>query len=383
MGKRSEFPGVEARPGGIRVFFRYQNRLCREPLRLPVTPANIKHAARLVATINAQVRAGIFDYAATFPDSVTATNGGVTVKDYVESYKRLQTHLAPSTLKSYTSALRLLDRFANCHPREVTASKLGMAILDHGFRSVKGRNNCISPLRGVFDLMVNDNIIASNPADALKYAKVQKGEPDPLTMEEVEDLLTWFRTNRSPQTLNYFEFAIFTGMRTSELLGLQWGDIDFRRGTAKVHRVVVNGEDKHTTKTARSRNVELMSRAIAALKRQKDHTFLTGGRIFDDPLTGKPYVDDKAPRLQWNAALKSLGMRERVAYQTRHTWVTMALMAGANPVWVAAQAGHSVQMTLQTYGKWISGADKGREMAKLESSSGEHLGNIRGNSGSN
>lgn len=380
MGKRADHPGVEIRPGGLRVFFRYQNKLHREPLRLPVTPANIKHAARLVSTINAQIRAGIFDYAATFPESKNVRHGSATMAQYVAAWRQLQTHLAPSTLKSYTSALRVLDRFAGCHPKEVTASKLGVAVLDHGFKTAKGRNNAISPLRGVFALIQRDGIIASNPADDLKFAKVQQGEPDPLTTDEIEAVLAWFRANRAPQVENYFEFAIFTGMRTSELLGLQWGDVDLRRGVARVHRVVVNGDDKATTKTARARDVELTDRALAALKRQKAHTFVGGGRIFDDPVTGKPFVDDKAPRLLWNACLKALGLRARVAYQTRHTWVTMALMAGANPVWVAAQAGHSVQMTLRTYGKWIMGADRGRELAKLN---GEHPGNIRGNKGSN
>ena len=101
----------------------------------------------------------------------------------------------------------------------------------------------------------------------------------------------------------------------------------------------------------------------AALVRQKAHTYLAGGVIFLDPITGRRYVDDKPPRMQWNAALKGLGMRHRVAYQTRHTFATLALMAGANPMWVSRQLGHStMQMTLSRYSRWIDQADQRREV---------------------
>eukprot|EP00456_Euglypha_rotunda_P032427 TRINITY_DN2512_c0_g5_i1.p1 TRINITY_DN2512_c0_g5~~TRINITY_DN2512_c0_g5_i1.p1 ORF type:complete len:270 (-),score=41.64 TRINITY_DN2512_c0_g5_i1:121-930(-) len=252
------------------------------------------------------------------------------------------------------------------HPGTVTASKLGLAFEEHGFRTAKGRNNAITPIRSLFELAVKDRLIQSNPAEELKFAKVQDPEPDPLTPEESDEVLGWLRENRDMQALNYFEFALWSGLRTSELLGLEWIDIDWRAKTARVRRAVVNGKEKAKTKTAKVREVELADRAIAALKRQRAYSQLAGGRIFLDPLTGRPYVDDKPPRLMWTAALREIGLRHRAAYQTRHTYATMCLMRGANAMWVSKQLGHaSLQMTLKVYSRWLPKADQGRELAKI------------------
>ncbi len=76
--------------------------------------------------------------------------------------------------------------------------------------------------------------------------------------------------------------------------------------------------------------------------------------MFIDPITGSPYVGDKPPRLDWDAALKALGIHHGNAYQTRHTFAALNLMAGANPMWVVRQLGHTTMaMVLQHYGRWI------------------------------
>lgn len=384
MGRRSDTPGVEARPGGLRVYFRFQGRLCREPLALADTPANLKYAVRLVAGINDRIRHGTFDYAATFPNSKNITRPDSTLAAYIELWLGLQAHLAPSTRHGYRSGLAALSRLAHLPIASIKASQLGQTLLEQDWKNQKTRNNALTPIRGVFELARRDGLIQANPADELRFAKVQRPEPDPLTLEELDAVLAWLGQHRHEQTLNYFEFAFFSGMRTSELLGLEWGDIDWRRNEARVLRAVVEGELKESTKTAQGRNVELADRALAALRRQKAFTFMAGpgARVFHDPITGQPYVDDKPPRLQWTAALRALGMRHRAAYQTRHTYASLALMHGANAAWVAKQLGHaSPMMTFRAYARWIEGADKGAEIAKLNAANKSlTTGNIRGTS---
>lgn len=45
--------------------------------------------------------------------------------------------------------------------------------------------------------------------------------------------------------------------------------------------------------------------------------------------------------------------------------VTLALIAGANLVWVAGQHGHSVQVMMRDYAKWIPRADHGANLEKV------------------
>ncbi|MBM4201968.1 MAG: site-specific integrase, partial [Gammaproteobacteria bacterium] len=187
----------------------------------------------------------------------------------------------------------------------------------------------------------------------------------------VERVLDWME--RDPVYQNYFELAFFTGLRTSELIALQWGDVDWRRRTVTVQRARVRRERK-VTKTAVIREVELHSRALDALRRQKALTFLAGDWIFLHPATGQPFNDDKPPRLVWISALKACGLRHRDAYATRHTYITLALMSGANVLWVSRQAGHATTvMTLTRYAKWIDQADQGREIGLLETALRRHV----------
>lgn len=45
---------------------------------------------------------------------------------------------------------------------------------------------------------------------------------------------------------------------------------------------------------------------------------------------------------------------------------TMCLMSGMNPAFIAGQLGHSVQVLLSTYAKWLNSANDWAELAKLE-----------------
>ncbi len=50
----------------------------------------------------------------------------------------------------------------------------------------------------------------------------------------------------------------------------------------------------------------------------------------------------------------------------RHTYATAMLMADMTPAFCAKQSGHSVEMFLRTYSKWIDGSQNDAEMARLE-----------------
>lgn len=59
-------------------------------------------------------------------------------------------------------------------------------------------------------------------------------------------------------------------------------------------------------------------------------------------------------------------MRYRPPYNTRDTYGTMMLMAGMTPAFCATQLGHSVEMFLRTYAKWVDGGQNALEMGRLE-----------------
>lgn len=358
--------GVYEHYGSIRISFQWKGKRCREVIKLPPTKKNLEYAAGLRNEILRKIAMGTFSYREYFPDSDLAEKSpSPTFFEVAKTWIEGQSHLAYSTEKEYRAMLNRywLPDLGDTEIKRITTSLLLEVIAKHSW-SAKTRNNALGPLKNVFDLAHMDGIIDSNPASRIKNAKVQKPEPDPLTLEESELVLEWM--DRTPEWRNYFEFAFFTGMRTSELIALRWDDVDFNSKTVRVHRARVRLKEKGT-KTSTIRDIELSSRAVEALKRQKQYTFLRGAEVFIHPHTGEPIIDDRPPRLFWESALKACGLRHRAAYQTRHTCITLWLMAGANPMWVARQAGHSTpQMTFNRYARWIARADAGLEMAKVE-----------------
>jgi integrase len=182
------------------------------------------------------------------------------------------------------------------------------------------------------------------------------------------------------QVLNFYQFAFWTGLGTSELIALQWGDVEEASGVVRVRRAKVMGAIKTTKTAAGRRDVRLLPPALDALKRQKTHTQLPGGEIFHNPLTGRPWVSDKAVReVHWRHALTRGGIRYRVPYQTRHTYASMMLTAGEDPMWVAQQMGHrSPTTTYRKYARWIpeNRPDAGAKAARLWSQGG-HKGKVR------
>lgn len=367
--------GIKPHGKGIQITFYWNGKRHRPTLRIEPNPTNIKYATRLKGEIERAISLGTYtleQYAAHFPTSRTAKAAPAASQKptFLTMSKRwlsASSHLSSGTLIKYNQALEFwIEKLGEEQIDNIPYSTIAALANAQGW-SAKNRNNMLIPLRGVMEMAYLDEIIESNPADRIKNAKVQKEPPDPLEAEEVDSVMKYLRWKYDDQIANLIEFSFFTGMRPSEVISLQWKDIDHRRGLARVERARTFGEE-HETKTFKVRDVELNVRAKTALSRQKAHTFMKDGYVFENPVTGEPYTEERPiRRAYWNPALNALGIRQRTFYQTRHTYATLNLMAGANPMWVARQLGHvNMNMVLTVYSKWIDGADKSKERGKID-----------------
>lgn len=373
MGKTGG--GVEARDSSIRIHFSWNGQARKETLRtdgqpMAPTPANIKYANRLAQEIRDKIKFGTFNYAEYFPASATATTGqGVTLSQRLDLWLGVQTDKAGATLKGYRVAVQFWKSTIGSKPvRAVVHSDILTALSTKPEWSGKTRNNKTSVLRLALLLALRDGVIQTNPIDGLESAEHQRPEPDPFSVEDAEAIIAALGARGDHEVARYFGFKFYTGLRTSESLGLQWSSIDWRKGTLTVADAVVLGEYQDKTKTNQVRHVQLNSRALQFLKDQKPATFLhQAGWIFPDPRTGERWTDDEPPReLYWRPCLKRIGMRYRSPYETRHTYATMMLMAGVAPAFAARQMGHSVETFLRKYARWIDGGQNAIEMGKLE-----------------
>jgi len=367
--------GVEIRAKSIRLHFTHEGTARKETIKtdgkpLPPTPANVKYAHRLIGEIRDKIKHGTFNHFDYFPASKTATTGqGQTVGQQLEDWIKVQTTLSDSTIKAYRIAVNFWKPLIGNKPlKALRHSDILKALATRPKWSGKTRNNKTSVLRMALGLAMRDELMPSNPMDGLEAAPHQTEPPDPFSLDEVEMILSHMRSRYSPQIADYFEFKFFTGLRTGESLAVQWADIDFNRRQLVVKQAITLGKHKASTKTNTTRTVELNSRAMAALERQKAHTFLhSSGWVFHSPATGDRWSDDSGPRKRyWYPTMKKLGIRHRGPYHTRHTYATVMLMSGVTPAYAARQLGHSVEMFLRIYSKWIDGGQNAMEMGKVE-----------------
>ena len=235
--------------------------------------------------------------------------------------------------------------------------------------NAKTINNYVTVLRRALDMAVADHSLENNLVRHVRYQWQQKPLPDPFTRDEVETIIEYMTERYPDGVANYAEFKFFSGLRPSETTALRWSDVDLERDRVHVHRAIVRGLEKNTTKTNTARHVLINSRARAALLRQRALTQLASDFVFIDPRYGKPWIEERAfRRTYWAPTLKTLGLRYRRPHNTRHSYATMMLMSGMTPAFCAAQLGHSVGMLLSTCARWLDGEHNAMEMGRLEAS---------------
>lgn len=183
-----------------------------------------------------------------------------------------------------------------------------------------------------------------------KKTRSSDWEDDPFNQDEIKAILS----EAKDQARNLFQFAFCSGLRTSELIALEWGDIDWLNGIIRVSRAVVLKKEKGTKTKSGQRDVLLLPPALEALQNQKKFTFIEGGRVFYNPRTNTSWETDAQIRKTcWAHILKKASVRYRNPYQTRHTYASMMLSAGENSLWVAKMGHKDTEMIIKNYDRWI------------------------------
>jgi integrase len=217
--------------------------------------------------------------------------------------------------------------------------------------------NVLIPLRNIITFALNDDLIESNPFDRIfidKLLSKEQSESDYEVSPFDENERIRIIDVAHAQLKNMIQYAFYSGLRISELMALRWTDIDFEKEFAYVHRAFVDGKEKVTKTKAGTREVMMLPLAKDALLDQRQYTYLSSDHVFHNMVTGKPWASDQTLRSNWQRVLKLAKVVYRNPYQTRHTYASMLLSAGENPLWVAKQMGHvNTEMIFRVYGKWI------------------------------
>ena len=188
------------------------------------------------------------------------------------------------------------------------------------------------------------SLVPRNVAEAVNAPKPAKKEIEPLTVDQAKKLLQTAKETQ-PRLYALYVLAVSTGMRSGELLGLQWRDVDLKAGMLQVRRTVFNG-NVNSPKTAHSsRSIRLAKTATDALNqhpRKSEWVFPTS--------VGTSLSVHNLHNRSWKPLLKSAGLPNIRFHDLRHTCATLLLTMAVHPKVVQELLGHtSIQITLDTY----------------------------------
>jgi len=92
---------------------------------------------------------------------------------------------------------------------------------------------------------------------------------------------------------------------------------------------------------------------FTVLSNHRQQSAPEGRYVFPSPEAAPLEVNNLRNRV-WYPALEKAGLRKRTMYQTRHTFASLMLSYGEDPLWVARMMGHtSTEMLYRHYGKFI------------------------------
>lgn len=135
--------------------------------------------------------------------------------------------------------------------------------------------------------------------------------------------LRWLTKNESQQLLNELPphlkdmaaFTLLTGLRQSNVTGLQWGEVDLIKGHALIH--------PDQSKTKKAIPVPLNSDALEILKRQR-------GKHPTYVFTYQGNPVSRCNNHAWLKALARAGIKDFRWHDLRHTWASWHVQNGTS-----------------------------------------------------
>jgi integrase len=364
---------INVRRSKLVVDFTYCNQRCREQTVLDDNPKNRRDLKKLTERMEAEITLGSFDYQKYFPRSKRAeemTSRALRIKnarsavpifssftdiwfeerkiEWRISYRGKIMTILNNYLLPYFGK-KAIDQIVKADLLEFRAS---LGKVTHGKSQASLTASRINQIMTQLSMILqeaSDRYEFESPYRNIKNLKESKVDVKPFTLDEAWKIIRFVR----PDYRVYYTVRFFTGMRTSEIDGLRWKNIDLERKEIYIREALVNG-NLGGPKTAGSNRVIQMSEVVyeafeGHLKRDQGRSeYVFSTRI------GKPLDYHNVNKRVWHPTLAILGLDPRRAYQTRHTAATLWLAAGESPEWIARQLGHSnTEMLFRVYSRYV------------------------------
>ncbi len=273
-----------------------------------------------------------------------------TVESYRSDLEQLLSQILEESQKSY-------------NPDEFFWSRVDRESINEYMASLKAReyssatiSRKIASLRSFFGFLIDERFIDKDPTEGIRSPKKRRILPKTLSIDDVQELLDKSQEQDTPDSLRnaaMLELMYATGMRVSELVGLNIQDINFE--DSYILCVGKGSKERIVPVYPRALRIVLdyltLARPKFAVKREKNALFLNtrGSRL---------------TRQGFWLILKKVALDAGIAqtltpHSLRHSFASHLINGGAALRYVQELLGHSSISTTQIYTHLAS--DKLRE----------------------
>ncbi|MBI4583114.1 MAG: tyrosine recombinase XerC [Planctomycetes bacterium] len=270
------------------------------------------------------------------------------------NYLRYERNMSPETIRAYEKDLYQFLRFfrnqegGKKSPGEITSLDIRDFLANLREKNYQKTTvvRKLATIRSFYKFLLKKGLVTNNPLTDIPTPKVEKRLPRFLGVEEVEKLLNAPQGNtfQAIRDRAILETLYSTGLRVSELTGLNVADID------------LTGEIiKASGKGSRERMVPIGSFAMEAVKKYLEvrgtiprHTAKDPEALFLNRFGER--LSSRSIRKILDKYIRITGLDERTSPHTlRHSFATHLLNRGANLRIVQELLGHKHLSTTQIY----------------------------------
>ena len=276
------------------------------------------------------------------------------VSQFVD-YMRYERNMSPRTIRSYSEDLDDFESFFRNLDGQLSWETIDRDIIREWVESMMDRGNSatsvnrrLSSLRSFYRFALKRGMVEVNPASLVKGPK--KAKPLPQFVKEgemnrlIDDDRLWGESYEDALARTIIIMFYETGIRLSELVGLDDTDVDLANRTVKVtgkrnkQRIVPFGD-------------ELASELSQYVEKRDSQVVRTTSGMFLDK-KGKRVSHEKVGKMVKESLSKVTTMKKRSPHVLRHSYATAMLNNGAGLESVKKLLGHQSLSTTEIYTHW-------------------------------
>lgn len=298
-----------------------------------------------------------------------------TFNRYIDIFMREKSaSFAPGTLENYCNVLKKASVvFGDLKMEEIDFLRVKQYIIDlqnNGTNDFNGKPLAHKTiikhyivLHALFENAVENEVIPFSPMQNMKRPKPRKDEVSKEAVVYTEKEIQYIMECLNQEPLKWkalIMFAIDSGCRRGEIIGLKWEEIDFRTGRVNICRnaqyTAGKGTYISTPKSRKNRVIYLNRPVLAVLSEWKRQQALLhfSQRI---PNNGFCFTQDNGQMMNPQAPtsyLSRFGKKYNLPgihpHALRHTMATLSIANGADIVSISEKLGHAEpSITLNVY----------------------------------